>query len=158
MLNIVTGKINSSKTNTILDIYKSLKKGDGFISIKNMNNNIVHSYDILHLATSEKKLLVIRDIYSEKDFVKCCQIGPYMFSESTVKDVEIKIRELIKQNVSPLFLDEIGLLELDDNCFHDIFLEMLMSKLEIYVTVRTELLDKILKKYKIDEYNLIQTN
>lgn len=157
MLNIVTGKINSSKTTTILDIYNSLKKGDGYISIKNMEKHIVHSYDILHLSTGEKKRLVVRDIYCEKDFVKCCQIGPYLFNESTVKEVEMKMSELIKQGVSPLFLDEIGLLELSGFCFHNIFKEMLLSKLDIFITVRTDLLDKILMKYKINEYKIIPT-
>ena len=155
MLNIVTGKINSSKTTTIFNIYKILNKGDGFISIKNMEGNTVHSYDILHLTTGEKRRLVIRDIYCEKDFVKCCQIGPYLFSESTVKAVETRIRDFIKQGVSPLFLDEIGLLEIDGMCFHNIFKEMLKSKSDVYVTVRQDLLLKILMKYKIDKYNLI---
>ena len=156
MLNIVTGKINSSKTSKIIEIYNSLEVGDGFVSVKNMNDNIVHSYDILRLATNEKKRLVIRDIYRDSSFVKCCQIGPYLFSKGTVEYIENTFRKLIKDQISPLFLDEVGLLELADLCFHDIFSEMLKSKLDIYITVRKDLLTRILEKYNIKEYNVIE--
>ena len=158
MLNIVTGKINSSKTSKLIEIYNSLKIGDGFVSLKNMNDDIVHSYDILRLATNEKMQLVIRDIYSESSFVKCCQIGPYLFSKETVEHIENTFKKLIKNQVSPLFLDEIGLLELADLCFHNIFTEMLNSKLDIYITVRKDLLKRILEKYKIKEYNLFDVD
>ena len=158
MLNIVTGRINSSKTTKIAGIYNSKKIGDGFISLKKMDGHLVHSYDILRLSTNEKRLLVIRDIYSDSNFVKCCQIGPYLFNSETVKYIENTLRELINQKVSPLFLDEIGLLELDNLCFHNIFTQMLKSDLDIYVTIRKDLLDKILAKYKIKEYNLIDVD
>lgn len=158
MLNIVTGRINSSKTTKIKEIYNNLKAGDGFISLKKMDGHTVHSYAALHLATNEKKILVIRDVYSDNSFIKCCQIGPYLFNKATVEYIEGKLRELIKNKVSPLFLDEIGLLELDNFCFHNIFKEMIESKLEIYVTIRKDLLNKIITKYNIEEYNLIDVD
>jgi len=158
MLNIVTGRINSSKTTKIADIFNTLKLGDGFISIKNMNDSIVHSYDALQLSTNEKKLLIIRDVYSNPNFVKCCQIGPYLFNKDTVKYIENTLRVLMENQVSPIFLDEIGLLELDDLCFHNVFIELLESDLELYVTIRKDLLTKVIEKYKIDKYNLIDVD
>ena len=158
MLNIVTGRINSSKTTKITEIYNLLNKGDGFVSLKNMNGHLVHSYDILRLATNQKDRLVIRDIYSDSSFIKCCQIGPYLFSKKTVEYIENTFRELIKKQVSPLFLDEIGLLELDNLCFHNIFTEMLDSGLDIFVTIRKDLLEKMIEKYKIKEYNLFDVD
>lgn len=158
MLNIVTGRINSSKTTKIKEIYNSLQLGDGFISLKNMNGNIVHSYDVLRLATNERRRLVIRDIYSEDKEEVCCQIGPYLFSTKIVDYIEDTIRELITNRVSPLFLDEVGLLELENLCFHNIFTEMLDSGLDIFVTIRKNLLKKILEKYNIKEYNLIDVD
>ena len=158
MLNIVTGRINSSKTTKIAEIYNSLNIGDGFISLKKMNGHLVHSYDILRLATNERKLLVIRDSFRDSDFRECCQVGPYLFNAETVKYIEDEMRNLINNKVSPLFLDEIGLLELDNLCFHNIFTEMLESGLDIYVTVRKNILDKILEKYNIEDYILIDVD
>ena len=158
MINIVTGRINSSKTTKIKEIYNAKKIGDGFISLKKMNGHLVHSYDALRLATNERKLLVVRDIYRDDKFIKCCQIGPYMFSKKTVEDIEKTFEQLIDLKISPLFLDEIGLLELDNQCFHNIFTKMLEAKLEIYVTIRKDLLKAVLKKYNITEYNLIDVD
>ncbi len=158
MINIVTGRINSSKTTKIKEIYDTKKQGDGFISIKKMNGHLVHSYTALRLATNAKSLLVIRDLYRDDNFKKCCQIGPYLFNDETVKMIEKTFDGLIKDKTSPLFLDEIGLLELDDQCFHQLFKKLLSSKLEIYVTIRKDLLEKVLKKYKIIEYNLIDVD
>ncbi len=158
MLNIVTGRINSGKTTKITEIYNSLNKGDGFISLKTMNGHLVHSYDVLRLATNERRRLVIRDIYSEDKEEACCQIGPYLFSTKIVDYIEDTIRELITNKVSPLFLDEVGLLELENLCFHNIFTEMLDSGLDIFVTIRKGLLEKIIKKYNIKEYNLIDVD
>ena len=158
MLNIVTGRINSSKTTKITELYNLTKKGDGFVSIKKMNNDLVHSYDILRLATNERKRLVIRDIYKDYEEEVCCQIGPYLFSTQIVGYIENTIRELIKNKVSPIYLDEIGLLELDDLCFHNIFTEMLSSKLDLFVTIRKDLLKKVISKYKIKEYNIIDVD
>jgi len=158
MINIVTGRINSSKTTKIKEIYNTKKQGDGFISIKKMNGHLVHSYTALRLSTNDKSLLVIRDIYQEDNFSKCCQIGPYLFNDETVKNIERTFDHLIKEKVSPLFLDEIGLLELDDQCFHQAFKKLLNSQLEIYVTIRKDLLEKVLRKYEIREYNLIDVD
>ena len=158
MLNIVTGRINSSKTTKITDIYNSLNKGDGFVSLKNMKGHLVHSYDVLRLATNEKRRLVIRDIYNEDKEEVCCQIGPYLFSTKIVGYIEDTLRELITNKISPLFLDEVGLLELENLCFHNIFTEMLDSGLDIFVTIRKDLLEKIIEKYKIKEYNLIDVD
>jgi nucleoside-triphosphatase THEP1 len=158
MLNIVTGRINSSKTTKITEIYNLTKKGDGFVSIKKMNNDLVHSYDVLRLATNERRRLVIRDIYSDDKEEVCCQIGPYLFSTKIVGYIEDTIRELITNKVSPLFLDEVGLLELENLCFHNIFTEMLDSGLDVFVTIRKDLLEKMIEKYKIKEYNLIDVD
>ncbi len=158
MINIVTGRINSSKTTKIKAIYDALRQGDGFIAIKKMNGHLVHSYDALHLATNEKKMLVIRDIYRDAKFVQCCQIGPYLFNKETVEMIEKTFQQLIEQKVSPLFLDEIGILELDNQCFHNLFIKLLEANVEVYVTVRKDLLKAVLKKYNIIEYKLIDVD
>ena len=154
MLRIVTGKINSGKTTTLGNIYKT-QKGDGFISVKNMKENMVHSYDILRLHTNETTPFVINENLVESDHVINCQIGPYLFLQHTLDYIEETLRELINKRVSPLYLDEIGQLELYDQCFHNIFTELLESKLDIYVVIREDLIDKVLIKYNITEYEIL---
>ena len=154
MLRIVTGKINSGKTTTLGNIYKTFK-GDGFISIKHMKQDKVHSYDILRLSTNETTPFILNENLIETTKPISCQIGPYIFLQDTLSYIEDTLKELIKNKVSPIYLDEIGLLELEDKCLHKIFTELLTSKLDLYVVIREDLIKPILNKYNILEYQIL---
>lgn len=157
MLNIVTGKINSGKTTRLLNIYKTTGSGDGFISIKNMRGSLVHSYDILRLSNHYKRQFVVHDQFLDRKLDIACQIGPYMFLEDTLDYIYDEYRKMIKQGISPLYIDEIGMLELHDQAFHQIFKELLESHLTIYAVIRKDLIEDVLKKYSIKEYTIIQS-
>ncbi|MCT4688395.1 nucleoside-triphosphatase [Vallitalea sp.] len=150
MVNVITGPINSGKTSRLIKLYECMQKGDGFVSIKNMDRDKVHSYEIMQLSNRKKQLFILREDYLTKDWCESCKIGPYSFSTPVLKHIESTIRELIECRVTPIYLDEIGLLELQNKCFHRILVELLNSKYEIYITVREDYLDDL-----IDKYNLI---
>ncbi|MFA5380342.1 MAG: nucleoside-triphosphatase [Candidatus Izemoplasmatales bacterium] len=155
MINIITGSIDSGKTSKMMAIYQFYKTGDGFISFKRKTLNLVESYWATRLATMEERPFIYRDSCAPKDFDSCCHIGPYLVSHATLAWIEAEIRTMIKQQTSPIFLDEIGLLELNNLGFHTIFSEMIASKGEIYVTIRNELVDAVLSKYTITDYRLM---
>lgn len=156
MIHIVTGKINSGKSARLGSIYKELKKGDGFISVKRMHYDKVHGYEIMRLSTKVFHPLVIREEFSHQKMNVSCQIGPYLFLEDTLKHVEQEIETMINNSISPLFLDEIGQLELYDKCFNNIFKKMVESDADVYITVREDLIDQILSKYQINEVDIIK--
>lgn len=156
MVKIVTGKINSFKTTRMNYLFDSNKTGDGFVSIKNMVDSKVKSYNIKRLITSEERLFIIRDEFNNLNEKIACSIGPYQVLEKTLKHVETEIRYMIKSKVEPIYLDEIGLLELQDLGFSKIFKEMLESGLDLVISIRTELLSKIVDKYNIKNYAVIK--
>lgn len=151
MVNIVTGRINSGKTTRIIKIFETLHKGDGFVSIKHMIGDRVHSYDMMQLSNRQKQLLVLREDFLPDDWVEGCRIGPYSFSQITLNDVEYKIREFVNNEKFPVFLDEIGPLELQGKCFHRIFQMLVQEAKEVYVTVREDILDAVIEKYQLIE-------
>lgn len=156
MIHIVTGKINSGKSAKLGSIYNELQKGDGFISVKRMHYDKVHGYETMRLTSKAFHPLVIREEFSHQHIDIACQIGPYLFLADTLKHVEQEIEEMISNQVSPIFLDEIGQLELYDKCFNNIFYKMIESKLEIYITVREDLVDQIIQKYQINKVDIIK--
>jgi nucleoside-triphosphatase THEP1 len=156
MIHIVTGRINSGKSTTIWDLYHHNRKGDGFVSVKRMHYNKVHGYDIMRLSTQETRLLVVREEYRNKEYNIACQIGPYQFIEETLNDVQAQIIDMIDRGIEPIYLDEIGQLELYDQCFHSIFQRMLDADVECYITVRKELIQDVIDKYHITNYNIIE--
>lgn len=156
MINIITGRINSSKTTKIIELFERSKQGDGFVSVKNMMNDVVFSYEALQLSNNDKQLLAIRDVYKEENFKSCCQIGPYVFNETVVKHIEKTIRNLIANNVSPIYLDEIGILEMQGKCFSNLLTDIVSSGLDAYVTIRESLVSDVIAKFNIRNYNIIK--
>ena len=156
MIHIVTGKMNSGKSTTLGSIYQEKEKGDGFISVKRMHYDKVHGYEIMRLSNKEFHPLVIREEFSHTNMKIACQIGPYLFLEDTLKYIESTIQEMIEKKISPIYLDEIGQLELYDQCFDQIFQKMVQSGLEIYITVREDLVSQVIEKYQIKESDIIK--
>ena len=66
-----------------------------------------------------------------------------------------QIRKMIFNKVSPIYLDEIGILELHDQCFNKILKQLIDSNLDVYVVIREELIKPIIEKYLIKEYKII---
>lgn len=157
MIHIITGKINSGKSTTITRLFNKKKIGDGFISVKNMDGSKVHSYDIMKLSDQSKKLFVIRDEYYTDKKPLCCQIGPYLFLQETLDYIEEEIRGMISNNISPIYLDEIGQLELYDQCLHTIFKEIIETHTDCYITVREDLVDAVISKYSLQEVTIEKT-
>ena len=154
MIHIVTGKMNSGKSTVLGSIYQKNQDGDGFISVKRMHYDKVHGYEIMKLSNKEFHPLVIREEFSHQKMNVACQIGPYLFLEDTLQYVEQEIEDMIQNETSPIYLDEIGQLELYDQCFDSIFRKMVESDLEIYVTVREDLVDKVVEKYQIKDLDI----
>jgi len=155
MIHIVTGKMNAGKSTTLGSLYNQIQKGDGFISVKCMHYDKVHGYEIMQLSNKAFYPLVIRDEFSHQNMEIACQIGPYLFLKDTLTRIEKDIKTMIENKVSPIFLDEIGQLELYDQCFNSIFSKMVKSNLELYITVREDLVDKIIEKYKLQQVDII---
>jgi len=155
VIHFITGKINSLKTTRLIGLYHAKQKGDGFVMIKEMVDNKVKNYQLMHLSTNEKNLLVVREEDKADDFIVDCQIGPYLFDKNVLSKAKAIIDQLIKDNVSPLYLDEVGILELQGQGFFSIMEQIVSSKLDAYIVVRSDLVLKVVEKFHIKEYEII---
>ncbi len=156
MVTIITGKINSSKTSMMAMLYAQDHCGDGFISIKRMQGDKVHSYSVQKLSTKETRLFIIRDEFNHKYPNIAATIGPYQFIAETLDYLETEIEKMIQAKVSPIYLDEIGLMELEGKIFHKIFRKMLAANLDLCITARDTLIQKIIDKFGIRDYRIIE--
>jgi nucleoside-triphosphatase THEP1 len=154
MVQIVTGKMNSFKTTKMIELFNQLG-GDGFVSVKKMVGSEVHSYHIMQLSTGESALFIGKENNIPEDFEIESQIGPYLVSKQTLLLIESKLRSMIKAKVEPIFLDEVGLLECNGLCFASILKELLTSNLELYLSIRSDLVDLVVDTFHINNYNII---
>ena len=155
MIHIVTGKMNSGKSSTMLKLYQQQQAGDGFISIKRMHYDKVHGYDLLRLGDLSTRGFVIHELYAHEHHTIACQIGPYLFFEDVLKYVVTQVDELIKQGVTPIYLDEIGMLELHQKCFANMLHKCIKNNVETYITVREDLVDDVIQVFGIKDFDII---
>ncbi len=149
MVTIVTGKINSGKSSTILKHYQDNQLGDGFISVKRMHYDQVHGYDLMKLSDNSTRTFVVREEYLNENQEVVCHIGPYLFLKDTLDYVEKEIKQMVKNNISPIYLDEVGQLELYDQCFDNIFKFITSNNIDAVITVREDLVEKVTNKYNL---------
>jgi nucleoside-triphosphatase THEP1 len=156
MVKIVTGKINDFKTTKALHLYLKDKQGDGFLSVKHMKDHLVISYDALRLSTQEKRKWIINQKNSTETFFKMMSYGPYLFNLDTKEWIEKSILEMILYDVSPIYLDEIGQLELNGFGYDQILKKLLINKRDLILVIREDLIEKVIRHYEIKAYEIIK--
>jgi nucleoside-triphosphatase THEP1 len=156
MITIVTGKINSGKTTAMIRHYHEHKRGDGFVSIKSMLDNHVDHYTIMRLSTGEEKLLMVHEkshLFHEPSSMR---IGPYHVMLEAIQWVEDEMKIMIETNISPLYLDEIGALELNHQGFHPLMMAMIHSSMDLILVVRESLFDEVVNMYHLKDIKIIR--
>lgn len=153
MINIITGSVNSGKSTKLVHIYKSLGKGDGFFNKKIYNENSYIGQKIVRLSTDESIIWSLKgqlpNCWQEE-----CNYKTYSFSKSALKFAEQIINPLLESE-EPIFIDEIGPLELENKGFHKLFQRCVILNNELYVVIRKSCLKLILDKYDIKSYKII---
>lgn len=155
MVKIVTGKINDYKTTRLKDHYDKHLCGDGFIAIKRMLGDKVHSYELYKLSSKERRPYIIRDEFHDNLQTVLYKKGPYLFLKSAFDYLNNQINQMIEDKVSPIYLDEISLLELEGKGLYKILKKILREKIDCVLVVRQDLLDQILIKFSINNYELL---
>ena len=158
VVNIITGKINGGKTTRLIAAYEKSGVGEGFALIKKMEGTIVHSYNARQLSSGEERLLILRDCWLTDDFDERCRIGPYYFSDSVLNWIEDEIRKAVDMGITPIFLDEIGKLEVMGKGYDAVLRVLLKSEIDIYVTIRENLVEMVLHHYQISTYNIMTSD
>lgn len=155
MITIVTGDINSRKTTKLLSHYGETKRGDGFVSVKVLSDNRVQGYQAMLLSTQETRDLLVHEAFYAGQFEKRGNIGPFVINSQTLDWVEAGIIKMIETRTEPIYLDEIGQLELNKMGFDAILRRMIASKLDLVLVVRTDFLDQVIKAYHLEKAKII---
>ncbi len=155
MITIVTGDINSRKTTRLLSHYRETKRGDGFVSVKILSDNRVQGYQAMRLSTQETKDLLLHEAFYVGQFEKRGNIGPFVINGPTMDWIETGILQMIEAKTEPIYLDEIGQLELNGMGFDAILKKMIESKLNLVLVVRTDFLDQVIKTYHLEKAKVI---
>jgi nucleoside-triphosphatase THEP1 len=78
-----------------------------------------------------------------------------MIYDRGMKKVNSIYNELFKNRVSPIFFDEIGKLEIQGNGFYKMLKKALKKNLDVVFTIREDLIEKLVDKMNISNYEII---
>lgn len=165
MVRIVSGKIDSGKTTKIREIFRQTNQGDGIISKKVMLDKDVFGYNGMRLSDKYTFPLMIHDKYYKKDVLHngriyekdfAGEIGPYKIFKKALKRVDSIYSDFFKKNVNPIYFDEIGMLEISKGGFYKHLKKALKLNKDVVITVREDLIEKVIERFSINEYEIIK--
>ena len=155
MIFLITGAVNQGKSTYLLNLYQRLSQGDGFYNRKIYDQNRFIGQEIIHLATGEARLLSIIDGFQSPKWCEECHYGRFSFSKEGLDFGRNIIHNALSRQIQPIFIDEIGPLEICGKGFSKILTILLSSSIELYLVVREKCLDSVLNKFEITDYNII---
>ncbi len=148
MVTFIVGPVNSGKTTRMAALYKE-KGGDGVLCPKVLDGDIHQGYDLVHLRTGEATPFARFKSTLPADWDEAFTFGPYSFSAKAQGKAAHIIGKAIETGISPVFLDEIGPVELEERGFANLFRALIKSDTNTIVSVRDFLLDQIITFFDI---------
>ena len=156
MLHIITGNINSGKTTKLLSLYNELKTGDGFILPKIFIEGNYAGQQIVRLSTGVSIPFSFKRDYIPTYWDEKYRLDVYSFSHKGFEFASETIKHIVSNNISPIFIDEIGPLELEEKGFFQLLSQLLSRDYTMYISVRGFLLENVISKFKIKQYEFIR--
>jgi nucleoside-triphosphatase THEP1 len=152
MLYIVAGGINEGKTEKMDALYHEKKQGDGFLSKKIFVDKDFVGYEIVRLSSGEKMPLAYKSDHVPGDWDEMYRFGPFCFLKEAFAFARQIIDEIIEKGIEPVFIDEIGPLELRGEGFCEILNKVLNTGKDVYISIRSHCVEDVIEKFNIQKY------
>ena len=152
---LITGDINTGKSTKTYAYSKHFPNADGFISIKSMSGIDVNKYDLVQLSTKDSIVLAYKDPFYQHQFESNQTLGEYHFNDSAFQWAEKLVDEWIAGNVHPIFIDEVGMLEIQGNGFYPIIKKLIEIKRDCYFTIREAFIPNFTEKFQLITYSIL---
>lgn len=147
MITIVTGHINAGKTSYLFDLYEKGPRGDGFLSMKYYENKSFRGYDLLHLKTFQRTPFVRVIDNLPNNWHEIYRLNQFSFSGEAFQYANSLLPKMFD---FPIFIDEIGPLEIHQNKGFYKPLKKMLDR-ELIITVRRSLYEDFLKTFDITQ-------
>jgi len=155
MVNIITGEINSGKTSRLVKLYGEINRGDGFFCRKNYIANHYTGQMIVRLTTGESTCFSFKQDFIPPGWDEVYTFDDYSFSRAGILFAQKVAMEIVQRNIQPVFIDEIGPLELMESGFHEILEQFLYLETNLYLVIRASCLLEVINKYHIAAFQIV---
>jgi len=155
MVHLITGPIDSGKTTMAMTLFRK-HGGGGVCCPKVFQHRVTIGYDLLDLAGEQAVPFIRKAGFETGNWETADHIGPWRFNRAGFQKAGEVIQTLITARNGPVFLDEIGPLELSGRGFAPILDTMLASGLDCWLVVRSELLHDVMNRFQLEPYEILE--
>jgi len=152
MITVITGPVDCGKTSEINKIFEN-SGGDGFISPKVYRDGVFVGYDLKHLATGETRALA--RIGKCSGFEGNLEYGRFLFSRGSFDYANSILIDMAKNSIKPIFIDEIGPVELFGGGFHNGIISAIEANVDLYLVIGYRCFREAVDKFHIGEYRIL---
>jgi len=156
MVFFIIGRVNSGKSTKLLRLYKEKKCGDGFILKKVHAKQKLWGYRIMRLSTEEEEDFAIWRDNIPKNWHEAFVYGPFSFSKKGIDFADKIVDEIISRGIEPVFIDEIGPLEVEKKGLYTVIKKVLSLNKTVYIAVREDIFPEAVEKFGIKEYIVLK--
>ncbi len=155
---LIHGSKNQGKTTQVKQITQLLLNNNksvmGFYSEKIMSDKKVIGYNLITIP--QNKIFPFLSIVKNENQQ---QIGAFFIDDVAIKNGRKQIEKAITTQVDFVIIDEVGKLELNNKGWH-ICIEKLLSEFngKIILSIRTEFIEKAIKKWDLKNIKLISVH
>jgi nucleoside-triphosphatase THEP1 len=154
MVRILTGGRDCGKTREIARLFQELGRGDGIISPKCFMGGRFTGYNIRRLSTGEELPLARIDPSASNGWDEIYRFGGFSFSGKGIAFADSALCSMLHGGISPLYIDEAGLLEVSGRGF-TLIEKALGCGADVYITMRDRYVETIVEKYRLTEYTIM---
>lgn len=156
MVWIIPGGINSGKSRLIKELFRR-HGGAGFVSEKVFDNEILQGYDLVELGSWKRTPFIRFRELVPAGWKEAFTYGPFSFSvQGLTRGVTI-INKAVEKRISPIYIDEIGPVEIEGKGFAQAFVHALHSGLSVVAVCRETLIDGVIARFSITEWRILDT-
>jgi nucleoside-triphosphatase THEP1 len=155
MVHLISGAVHQGKSTYMLNLYRSLQQGDGFYNRHIFREGHLVGQEIVHLTTGASRPFSYRDGFIPKDWDEECRYDAFSFSGAGLDFGREILINAYQNHMEPLFVDEIGPLELAGKGFDRVVTALLPKVADWYVVVRRNCVEEVITRFGITKYKMI---
>lgn len=155
MVTIITGEKNAGKTTFFEYWYNEVQRGNGFCTKKIFEDNEFQGYDLLFLS-DKKTLPFITVLQPQQEYGTNKVLTEKLAIDTSVFSfVEKRMVKCFQNPDEPVWIDEIGMLELSGGGFDPLIRRILKKCTDVRLVIRKNILYKLVRHYGIEKFSLV---
>jgi len=153
-ITIISGEKQSGKTTYLMNFLKSKiaegKLYEGFVAIGTFKDGVRNSFRLIDISTKEEMMFMMTEPISNSK-----QIGKFYINQKGLIFGENILKKALNSSCNGVVIDEIGPFELNNEGWAESLKLLLNTNKEIIVTVRTEILQRIISFFELKDFTVI---